>query len=153
MKWPVLLLSGAGTISPAFGCLVIPNYEAVDSASVARSVAGSSPPPVITIEQIVRGREGDIVGCAHLGRVILKMPHEPLGFRFEIVEGSLNGRFPDGFVRPRTSGTLRFTWRDAYSDVQEPIRIVVSITSLSTDGSISKPLLLTIEDPGRGAAR
>ena len=154
MKWPVLLFCGVGLASPpALCCSVLPNYEPVDSASVTRAAMGTSPPPAVTVEQIVRGHEGEIGDCAHLGWVVLKVPREPLGFRFEIVEGSLKGVLPEGFVRPTTPGTLGFIWGDANSDAQEPIRVVVSVISISMDGSISRPLVLTIEDPGRPAAR
>jgi hypothetical protein len=140
-------------MSPAFCCSILPNYESVDSASTARATMSTSPPPVVTIEQIVRGHKGEIGDCAYLGWVVLKVPREPVGFRFEIVEGSLNGILPEGFVRPTTPGTLGFFWGDAYSDAQEPIRVVISVTSLSKAGFVSRPLVLTIQDPGRAAAR
>ena len=78
---------------------------------------------------------------------------EPLAFRFEIVEGGDRDLFPDAFVRPRRPGTLVFVWSDANSDEQKPIRLVVRITSLSSNGVLSDPQFITIEDPGRTATR
>jgi hypothetical protein len=152
MKW-LLLICVAGVGSPALACSVAPDYEVMDTPSVADTTGPRSAPPSVTVERIVRGREGWIGSCSVLGLVALKVPVEPLAFRFEIVEGVFGDVFPDAFVRPRRPGTLLFIWSDENSDEQKPIRLVVKITTLSSNGVLSDPQFITIEDAGRAAVR
>jgi hypothetical protein len=152
IKW-LLLIWVAGVGSSALGCSVVPDYEVMDGSSVGGAAGPRSAPPSVTIERIVRGREGWIGSCSVLGFVALTIPAEPLAFRFEIVEGGYRDLFPDAFVRPRRPGALVFVWSDANSEEQKPIRLVVRVTSLSGNGVLSDPQFITIEDPGRTATR
>ena len=152
MKWP-LLIWVAGLGSPALGCSVSPDYEVIESSSFGDSAGLRYEPPWVTVERIVRGRKGWIGSCSALGFIALRITAQPLAFRFEIVEGGYENLFPDAFVRPRTPGTLVFIWSDANSDEPKPMRLVVKVTSLSSNGVLSDPEFITIEDPGRTATR
>jgi hypothetical protein len=151
-KW-LLLIWLAGPGSPAWGCSVAPDYDVIDNTSGADAGAVRYAAPAVTIERFVRGRKGWIGSCADLGYIALRVPVEPLAFRFEIVDGSFRRLFPYAFVQPRRPGALVFFWTDGNSDEQKPIRLVVKVTSLSSNGVLSDPQFITIEDPGRNAIR
>jgi hypothetical protein len=92
--------------------------------------------------------------CAGFGLLVLNVPKQVLGYRFELVEGRFDGGlFPTGFVQPTQLGYLAFSWLDGNADTQEPIDVTVRITAISSVGVLSEPLLLKIEDPGRGVVR
>jgi len=92
--------------------------------------------------------------CADLGFLVLNVPKQAQGYSFELVEGRFEGMsFPTGFVQPTRLGYLSFVWVDGNTDRQEPINVIVKIIAMSSTGVLSEPLLLKIEDPGRGVVR
>ncbi len=91
--------------------------------------------------------------CADIGFLSLTVPSETAGFRFELVEGNLPVRFPQGFIKPRKPGVLGFIWSDGNTDAQEPIHAIVKVTAVSSAGVMSEPLLLKIDHPGVAPGR
>jgi hypothetical protein len=149
----VLLALTAGTISvPSVACSVTPGYK-VFRPLILRPGLSLEPAPKVTVSGITRGhKEGDpAASCSDAGILVLAVSSDALGYRFEIVEGEFDDVvFPESFVQPTEQGLLRFVWLDGDTNVQEPINVVVEITTLSANGTLSEPLLLRIEDPGRG---
>ena len=93
--------------------------------------------------------------CSGQASLVLNVPDARLGYRLEVVHGDLGFAFPKGFVQSVTPGILRFTW--SWSSTggaggAAPVEAVVRITAMSLDGTLSKPLLLKIEDAGRSPA-
>lgn len=154
--WTLLLV---GTVSPALACSMVPSYMELQLDAASRPQTALLPPPSVTVQEIRRGRTGEAGMCADLGFLVLRIPDEIRGYKFEVVEGMFPAStfpvsaFPKGFVQPRTGGWLSFSWVDGALDEQEPINIVVKITSISLAGVPSEPLYLRIEDPGRVADR
>jgi hypothetical protein len=137
---------------PVAACSLAPGYEAFQVRPAPEKSALIHPPSV-SVENIRRGHRGDSGLCADLGFLVLKVLNARLGYRFEIVEGKLDGVFPEGFIQPAAPGYLSFVWVDGNTDAQEPIQIVVKVTAMSKAGHLSEPLMLRIADPGRAAAR
>ena len=138
---------------PVLACSFAPGYEAFRPV---RFLPGSNllPEPAVSVDRIERGHQGDAGLCADAGILVLKVPTEMLGYSFELVEGTFDDVvFPEGFVQPTERGYLRFVWLDGNTDRQEPIDVLVKITTMSATGVLSEPLLLRIEDPGRGSVR
>jgi len=148
----VLLAVAAATLAlPALACSVAPGYKVFLPGPVFRPGSTLVPAPKVTVDRIQRGNRGEPGMCADAGVLVLAVPNNALGYSFEIVEGAFDDVvFPEGFVQPTEPGLLRFVWLDGNTYAQEPIRIVVKVTAMSGNGSVSEPLLLRIEDPGRG---
>lgn len=138
----------------AIACSFAPGYEEFRPGPVMRPSPTLSPAPAINVESIRRGTKGEVGMCADAGILVLNVPKAPQGYSFELVEGKFDDEvFPQGFVQPTRPGYLTFVWLDGNTDLQEPISVVVKITAMSSLGVLSEPLLLKIEDPGRGGVR
>jgi hypothetical protein len=147
----VLVALRTGT---AIACSFAPGYEEFHPGPVMRPSATLAPAPAIKVESIRRGAKGDAGMCADAGILVLTVPRAAQGYSFELVEGKFDDEvLPKGFVQPTKPGYLAFVWLDGNTDVQEPISVVVKITAMSSLGVLSEPLLLKIEDPGRGRVR
>ncbi len=134
--------------SPAFACSIAPSYMPFDQVPEPAPSSVSTPPPRISVISIRRGHAGDVGMCADIGFLSLTVPADRAGFRFELVEGNLPVRFPQGFIKPRKPGVLGFIWSDGNTDVQEPIHAIVKVTAVSDAGVVSEPVLLKIDHPG-----
>jgi len=139
--------------SPAFACSIAPSYMPFEHIPEPPSSPVSTPPPQISVDGIRRGHAGDAGMCADIGFLSLKVPTDPAGFRFELVEGNLPVRFPQGFIKPRKPGVLGFIWSDGNTDAHEPIHAIVKVTAVSSAGVMSEPLLLKIDHPGVAPGR
>jgi hypothetical protein len=149
-RW-LLSLCSAAFVSATFACDPVPSYKAFQP-EVLRPSATPSAPPKVSVERIQRGHAGNN-SCDDLAWLTLKVPTGQTGYSFEVVDSEFASVFPEGFVQPITDGFFRFHWADGGSDLQEPLNFVLKITTMSTTGTLSEPLFLRIEDPGRGAAR
>ena len=140
---------------PAMACSFAPGYKVFRPAPVLRPGFTLAPAPKVIVARLVRGHRGvPATDCSDAGILELTVPSDALGYSFEIVEGDFDDVvFPEGFVQPTQSGLLRFFWLDGNTNLQEPIKVVVKITTMSASGNVSEPLLLKIEDPGRGGVR
>ena len=140
--------------SPAMACSFAPGYEVFRPGPVLRPRPSLNPAPAVVVDSIERGHRGDASLCADAGILVLRVPTDLFGYSLELVEGQFDDVvFPEGFVQPTQRGYLRFVWLDGNTDRQEPIKVVVKITTMSVTGVLSEPVLLTIEDPGRAAVR
>jgi hypothetical protein len=151
----LLAVAIAITAIPALACSFAPGYKVFQPRPSLRAESVLAPAPKVTVDKITRGHKGDAAGtCSDAGILVLKVPSNALGYSFEIVEGAFDDVvFPEGFVQPTEAGLLRFVWLDGNTNVQEPIKVVVKVTTMSVDGKWSEPSLLRIEDPGRGGVR
>jgi len=139
-------------------CSFAPGYEVFLPGPILRPGSTLVSTPKVSVDRIERGRnEGDPAAtCADAGILVLTVPNDVVGYSFEIVEGAFDDIvFPEGFVKATETqpGLLRFVWLDGDTYVQEPIKVVVKVTAISTNGTLSEPLMLRIEDPGRGGVR
>jgi len=149
----VLVVISLLLAQPAVACSLSRGYESFLPERATNGQAAADPQVRIVVDSIQRGRKGDGGTCADIGFLVLKVPAERLGYRFEVVEGDLAVMFPQEFVQPVAPGLIGFTWIDGNTDEQEPIRAVVRVTAMSTTGAQSEPWLLTIEDAGRPPGR
>jgi hypothetical protein len=155
----ILLAVATATIAlPALACSFVPGHKVFLPGPILRPGSTLVPAPKVTVDRIERGHTGGdpAATCADAGILVLAVPNSALGYSFEIVEGAFDDVvFPAGFVQPVATdpGLLRFVWLDGNTYVQEPINVVVRVITMSANGSLSQPLLLRIEDPGRGGVR
>jgi hypothetical protein len=151
----LLAIVGAFVAQPAFACSVGPGYEAFRVApKLLRPTMTLAPAPDVAVETIERGYDdGGRGSCSDAGVLVLKVPSDVLGYRFELVAGSLDDVFPDGYVRTRERGRLRFVWLDGEHDWQESIDVLLKITTLSATGVVSEPTLLRIRHSGGASPR
>jgi hypothetical protein len=151
----LIAIVGALAAQPAFACNLGPGYEAFGAGpTLLRPTMTLAPAPDVTVETIERGYDdGDGGSCSDAGILVLTVPSDALGYRFELVAGSLDDVFPDGYVRTRERGRLRFVWLDGGHDWQESIDVLLKITTLSATGAVSEPTLLRIRHSGGASAR
>src|SRR5688572_18193559 len=155
MRTIVVAALGVLLAELGFACSLTPGYEPFPIESAPRRpTPAPAAAPAIEVERIERGYDdGDGSSCSDAGILVLKVPSDALGYRFEIVAGSGAGVFPDGFVRTRERGRLRFVWLDGESNWQESIDLLVKITTISSLGVISEPALLRIRHSGGTSVR
>jgi hypothetical protein len=151
----ILLAVATATFAlPVLACSVAPGYKVFLPGPIFRPGSLPDPAPKVTVDRIERGKRGDPGMCADAGVLVLAVANDALGYSFEIVEGAFDDVVsPEGFIRSTEPGLLRFVWLDGSTYAQEPIRVVVKVTAMSATGSVSEPLLLRVEDPGRGGVR
>jgi hypothetical protein len=152
----LIAIVGALAAQPAFACSLGPGYEAFGAGlTLSRPTMMLAPAPDVTVETIERGYDdGDGGSCSDAGVLVLTVPSDALGYRFELVAGSLEEDvFPSGYVRTRERGRLRFVWLDGEHDWQESIDVLLKITTLSATGVVSEPTLLRIRHSGGASAR
>jgi len=152
----LVTIVGAFAAQPAFACSFGPGYEAFRVAPrVLRPTMTLAPAPDVAVETIERGYDdGNRGSCSDAGVLVLTVPSDALGYRFELVAGSLDDEvFPDGYVRTRERGRLRFVWLDGEQDWQESIDVLLKITTLSATGVVSEPTLLRVRHSGGASAR
>jgi hypothetical protein len=152
----LLAIVGAFVARPAFACSVGPGYEAFRVVpKLLRPTMTLAPAPDVAVETIERGYDdGDGGSCSDAGVLVLTAPSDALGYRLELVAGSLDDDvFPDGYVRTRERGRLRFVWLDGEQDWQESIDVLLKITTLSASGVVSEPTLLRVRHSGGARVR
>ena len=151
----MLLAVAAATFAfPVLACSVARGYKVFLPGPLYRPGETLLPAPKVTVDRIERGDVGDPGMCADAGVLVLAVQDDALGYSFEITEGAFDDVvFPEGFVQPTEPGLFRFVWLDGNTHAQEPLKVVVKVTAMSGNGSLSEPLLLRVEDPGRGEVR
>jgi hypothetical protein len=140
----------ASFAAPAAACSFAPGYAAFPPPSRLRPTMVPAPAPEVIVERIDRGyADGNRASCSDAGILVLKVPSDALGYRFELVAGTLGDDvFPAGYVRTVAKGVLRFVWLDGERDWQESIDVLVKITTMSSNGVPSEPKVLRIRHPG-----
>jgi hypothetical protein len=156
MRTIVVAALGVLLAESALACSFTPGYEPFRiEAVVRRPTPAPAAAPAIEVERIERGYDdGDGASCSDAGIFVFRVPSDVLGYRFEIVAGGDDGHvFPDGFVRTREPGRLRFVWLDGESNWQESIDLLVKVTAISSLGVVSEPALLRIRHSGGATGR
>jgi hypothetical protein len=150
-----LVILSAVPLASSYGCSLMRGYARFELGPVLRPSNVLLPAPAVSVVSIERGyNDGDSGSCADAGILVLKVPSNAYGYRFELVEGAFDDVvFPDYFVRPIGGGELRFVWLDGRRNYQEPIKVVVRVTAISSTGAVSEPSVLPIEHPGGARVR
>jgi hypothetical protein len=154
MRMPVRSIAviwlGLSLAHAAHGCSLGQGYELFRLSGVVYPAKRLAPAPEVSVASIKRGyNDGEPNSCSDAGVLVLRVPSDISGYRFELVEGTFDDAvFPEEFVRPILSGELSFVWLDGKTNWQEEIDVLVKVTAISSIGVLSKPTFLRIQHPG-----